>query len=442
MTLNISRPDVARDRITDFTAAERFIKIPVANYLKLLPTVDPVTFEKSTAWEQINDPQIALINAVNNPKYRFICAALARRLGKTYIANVIGQLVALVPGCNILIMSPNYNLSSISFEIQRKLIKSFDLEVEKDNLKDKVIELSNGSTIRMGSLSTVDSCVGRSYDLIIFDEAALGSDAMEAFNVSLRPTLDKPNSKAIFISTPRGKNNWFSIFYQRGYSSAYPQWVSLTADYKENPRMKESDVDEARKSMSKAEFEQEYCASFTTFEGQIYSSFDATIHVKEYEHVDREEFLAGLDPGFKDPTAFVVIAFNPATDCFHIVSEYLEAQAVTSKHAERFHEFIDKYAVDAIFIDPAAAQFGGDLAYSYDIATIKAKKAVNEGIAYVQTLIENNRLFVSPDCTLTLRMLDQYRWKTDAQSGIEKPDHTVDSHIADAIRYALYTFTV
>ncbi len=155
--LVISRPDIDSKAITDFTQAERFIKLPVANYLKLLPAVDPITFEKSTAWDQINDPQIALINAVNNPKYRFICAALARRLGKTYIANIIGQLVTLVPGTSVLIMSPNYNLSSISFEIQRKLIKSFDLEVEKDNLKDRVIELSNGSTIRMGSLSTVDS---------------------------------------------------------------------------------------------------------------------------------------------------------------------------------------------------------------------------------------------------------------------------------------------
>lgn len=150
--LTISRDDVDSETITEFPPSQRFIKLPIAAYLKLLPAVDPETQQKSTAWDQINRPQIALINAVNNPKYRFICAALSRRLGKTYIANVIGQLVSLIPGCNVLIMSPNYNLSGISFESQRKLIKSFDLEVEKDNLKDKVIELSNGSTIRMGSL--------------------------------------------------------------------------------------------------------------------------------------------------------------------------------------------------------------------------------------------------------------------------------------------------
>ena len=90
--------------------------------------------------------------------------------------------------------------------------------------------------IRDSSLSTVDSCVGRSYDLIIFDEAALGADGEAAFNVALRPTLDKPNSKAIFISTPRGKNNWFSKFFDRGFTEDFPEWCSITADYTENSR--------------------------------------------------------------------------------------------------------------------------------------------------------------------------------------------------------------
>ena len=442
--LIISRDDINRETITEYPAARRFIKLPVPAYLKLLPAVDPITYEKSTAWDQINRPQIALINAVNSPNYRFICAALARRLGKTYIANVIGQLVVLVPGCNVLIMSPNYTLSSISFELQRSMIKAFDLEVEKDNLKDKIIELANGSTIRMGSLSTVDSSVGRSYDLIIFDEAALGKGGKDAFNISLRPTLDKPNAKAIFISTPRGKNNWFSEFHSRGFSSEYPEWVSLTADYTENSRMGESDVAEARKSMSKAEFEQEYMASFTTFEGQIYGHFNPLM-VVDYEPSDSIEAIAGLDPGYKDPTAFVVIVYDAVASKFHVVDEYLESSTTTEGHAAAFTALIDKWGVESVFIDSAAAQFAGDLAYTYNIATIKGKKQVLEGSEYVQTLIEQDRLLVAPHCKETLAMLDQYQWKkdkTDTASGVEKPEHNMASHIADAIRYALYTFTI
>lgn len=394
-----------------------------------------------SVWDNINRPQIALINAVNSPNYRFICAALSRRLGKTFIANIIGQLVALIPGCNVLIMSPNYNLSSISFELQRRFIKTFDLEVAKDNLKDKIIELKNGSTIRMGSISTVDSCVGRSYDLIIFDEAALGSDAENAFNISLRPTLDRPGAKAIFISTPRGKNNWFSKFYQRGFSDDYPQWISLHSDYTENERMKESDVAEARKSMSKAEFEQEYMASFNSFEGQIYQLSDECI--QEFPgHSDGIEYFAGLDPGYRDPTAFCVIAYDPKIDKFHVIDEYQDSQSVTAKHAEKLTELVEKYGIDPIFIDAAAAQFAADLAYTYNIATIKAKKQVNEGIAFVQTIIQQDRLLVSPHCTTTLEMLDQYKWDNRETLVQEKPLHDKQSHIADALRYALYTFTI
>jgi phage terminase large subunit len=427
--LVVSRPDVNCDYVEEFDATRRFIKLPITNYLKLLGI-----------WDTINRPQIALINAINDPKYRFVCAALARRLGKTYIANIIGQLVTLVPGSNVLIISPNYNLSSISFELQRKLIKHFDLEVARDNLKDKIIELSNGSTIRMGSLSTVDSTVGRSYDLIIFDEAALGEGGEAAFNVALRPTLDKPTAKAIFISTPRGRNNWFSQFWNRGFSSEFPEWVSLQADYTENTRMAESDVAEARRSMSKAEFEQEYLASFTVFEGQIYELQESD--VCEPPPDLRGEAIAGCDPGYRDATAFVVIIYDHSSDCFWIVDEYLESERTTAQHAEQFRELCSRWGVETVFIDSAAAQFASDLAYQYDLATTRAKKDVLPGIAYVQTLVAQNRLRVAPHCTNVRAMFDQYRWDTKEGLQRERPKHDEYSHMADAVRYALYTYTL
>lgn len=432
--LTISRSDVDRESITEFGADKRFIKLPIVNYLKLL-----------NIWDTVNRPQIALINAVNNPKYRFICAALARRLGKTYIANVIGQLVTLVPGSNVLIISPNYNLSTISFDLQRKLIRHFDLEVARDNLKDKIIELENGSTIRMGSLSTVDSCVGRSYDLIIFDEAALGEGGEAAFNVALRPTLDKPSAKAIFISTPRGKNNWFSQFWNRGFDPNFPEWVSLQADYSENTRMAESDVAEARRAMSRAEFEQEYMASFTTYEGQIFSLKESDIISELPENVvlgNSCEYIAGCDPGYRDFTAFVVLAYSWQDDCFYVLDEYLDNERTTEGHAAEFQKLLSKWGVEIVFIDSAAAQFAADLAYTYNIATTKAKKDVLPGIAYAQTLVGQGRLKVANHCTHVLAMMDQYRW--DDKEGLQKerPKHDDYSHMADALRYALYSYTI
>jgi len=429
MAVEISRRDILSDQIYDLSSETRFLKLPVPPYLELLG-IEPLP------------SQVAIINAINNPKYRFVCAAVSRRQGKTYIANIIGQLVSLVPGSNILIMSPNYSLSQISFDLQRNLIKHFDLEVTKDNAKDKVIEISNGSTVRMGSVNQVDSCVGRSYDLIIFDEAAL-ADGRDAFNVALRPTLDKPNSKAIFISTPRGRNNWFSEFYYRGYSDQFPEWASIRATYRDNPRMTQSDIDEAKKSMSDAEFRQEYEADFNTYEGQIWK-FNFEENVKDLSNFDtsKMDVFAGLDVGYKDPTALCVIAYDWDSETFYLVDEYLNAERTTEQHAMEIQKLIDRWDIDYIYIDSAAQQTRFDFAQNYGISTINAKKSVLDGIGHVANIIDNDKLLVDQEAKQSLTCLDAYQWDPNPNLVREKPKHNMASHMADAIRYALYSFIV
>ena len=427
MTVEVSRRDIISDEIVELGSEARFLKLPIAPYMELL-NVTPLP------------SQIAIINAVNDPKYRFISAAVSRRQGKTYIANIIGQLVSLVPGSNILIMSPNYSLSQISFDLQRNLIKHFDLEVTKDNAKDKVIEISNGSTVRMGSVNQVDSCVGRSYDLIIFDEAAL-ADGKDAFNVALRPTLDKPNSKAIFISTPRGRNNWFSEFFYRGYSDDFPEWCSIRATYRDNPRMSESDISEARKSMAEAEFKQEYEADFNTYEGQIWK-FNFETQVKDLSQFDNSKMdvFAGLDVGFKDPTALCVIAYDWDEDKYYLVDEYMNNERTTEQHAVEIQKLIERWDIDYIYIDSAAQQTRFDLAQNYDISTINAKKSVLDGIGHVSAIIDNDKLFVDQECKQSLICLDSYQWDPNPNLVREKPKHNMASHMADGMRYALYSF--
>ena len=411
----------------DLDSESRFIKLPIDGYMDLLG-IEP------------NSSQTAIINAVNNPKYRFVCAAVSRRQGKTYISNIIGQLVCLVPDSHVLLMSPNYSLSQISFDLQRGLIKHFDLEVIRDNAKDKVIELSNNSTIRMGSINQVDSVVGRSYDLIIFDEAAL-TDGRDAFNVALRPTLDKDNSKAIFISTPRGRNNYFAEFYYRGYSDEFPEWASIKATWHENPRVSEDDIKEAKKTMSEAEFSQEYMADFNVYEGQIWS-FNHEQCIADLTDFDTSnmDVFAGLDVGYKDPTAFCVIAYDWDEKKYYVVDEYLDAERTTEQHAAQIQKLIDKWDIDWIYIDSAAQQTRFDFAQNYGISTINAKKSVLDGIGQVAGVVDNDELIVHQGCRQVQMSLDQYQWDPNPNLMKERPKHDGASHMADALRYALYTF--
>ena len=427
MTIEISRTDITGDYLFEYPQDHKFLKLPVEPYLELLG-IDPLA------------SQVAIINAINNPKYRFISAALSRRQGKTYIANIIGQLVSLVPNSNILVMSPNYALSQISFDLQRTLIKHFDLEVVKDNAKDKVIELSNGSTVRMGSVNQVDSCVGRSYDLIIFDEAAL-ADGKDAFNVALRPTLDKDSSKAIFISTPRGRNNWFAEFFYRGFEDEFPEWASIRSTYTSNPRMSETDIAEARKSMSEAEFRQEYEADFNTYEGRVWN-FDYEKCCGNFSDMETKSFdvFAGLDVGYRDPTAFCVIGYDWDEEEYYVLDEYLDAERTTEQHAKEIRDMIVKWDIDYIFIDSAAQQTRFDFAQNYDISTVNAKKSILDGIAHVESVVDNDRLNVDVKCDETLQALDQYQWDPNPNLLREKPKHNRACHMADALRYALYSF--
>jgi hypothetical protein len=424
--IETSRADVETSYLMKFND-DRFIKLPIDGYMDLLG-ITP------------NTSQYAIINAINNPKYRFVCAAISRRQGKTYISNIIGQLVCLVPNSHVLLMSPNYSLSQISFDLQRNLIKHFDLEVIRDNAKDKVIELSNNSTIRMGSINQVDSVVGRSYDLIIFDEAAL-VDGRDAFNVALRPTLDKDNSKAIFISTPRGRNNYFAEFWYRGFSDEFPEWSSVKATWHENPRTSEDDIKEARKTMSEAEFAQEYLADFNVYEGQIWS-FNHETQLADLSQLDtsKMDVFAGLDVGYKDPTAFCVIAYDWDEKKYYLLDEYLDAERTTEQHAAMIRKLVDKWNIDWIYIDSAAQQTRFDFAQNYDITTVNAKKSVLDGIGHVAGIVDNDDLFVHQSCREAIMCLDQYQWDPNPNLMKERPKHDGASHMADAIRYALYTF--
>ena len=63
--IELSRKDILSDSLMQFSE-DRFVKLPIEGYLELLG-IEP------------NSAQTGIINALNNPKYRFVCAAVSRR---------------------------------------------------------------------------------------------------------------------------------------------------------------------------------------------------------------------------------------------------------------------------------------------------------------------------------------------------------------------------
>jgi hypothetical protein len=65
---------------------------------------------------------------------------------------------------------------------------------------------------------------------------------------------------------------------------------------------------------------------------------------------------------------------------------------------------------------------------------------VLDGIAHVERIVDNNELIVDQGCKEVLGALDQYQWDPNPNLLREKPKHNMASHMADALRYALYSF--
>lgn len=436
--MRVSRSYINTDALENFPIRDRFFALEV---------------EKLLSEEGItpNSPQIAIINAINDPRHRFVTACVSRRVGKSFIAYNLGFLKLLEPNTKVLVVAPNYSLANIGWGQIKGLVKKYGLETTKENAKDKELELSNGSLFKLASASQADSAVGRSYDFIIFDEAAISSIGGDAFEIQLRPTLDKPNSKALFISTPRGAN-WFKEYFDRGFSPdpSLSKWASIHATYVDNPRVAAEDIEEARKTVTNAYFRQEYEADFSVFEGQVFEDFDAKTHVMDFsrmtEFFEQNEFevILGIDVGYRDPTAILTIKYDYEDDVYYIVEEYEEKEVTTSAHASYIHELEEKYEVDRIFVDAAAAQFRNDLAYEYEIASAPAKKSVLDGLACLQNLFHQNKIIVSTECPRLIHALSNYRWDFDETSeklSREKPKHDSTSHLCDALRYGIYSIS-
>ena len=400
-----------------------FFRLNIDKLLTKLPT--PVKFNKS---------QNAMIEGLNG--HRFFVHIAARRTGKSYAAAILAFGKLLEPGQQVMVVAPNFSLSSIIWDYVTDLIKQLEIEVDRFNQKDKVVRLINGSVFRLLSANNRDSLVGRAANLLIVDEAAIIPNE-EYFTRDLRPALSTfKDSRCLWISTPRGKGNYLYNYYLRGPDSEYPDWGSALFTWRSNPLLSENDVKEAKRAVSRALFAQEYECEWTTTEAQIYEALDEGKHVGEYVGERFSEVIAGLAVGYRDDNVFVVIGFDGKS--YYIIDEYVSKESTTSELAARIQEKMDEWSIDTIYIDSAAQQLKADFAYDYDIYCENAVKSVNDGINYLQVLIEQNNLFFdtlgSSHC---FSAMSTYRWNPNTET--PKPVHDWTSHPCDAIRYAIYT---
>ena len=181
---------------------------------------------------------------------RFIVVMCGRRFGKSELSQIIGIKEAITGG-QVAYITPTYKLAKAFFE---RLTAAIPF---KNNISNLKIYCPNNGSIEFYTGERLDNLRGRKFHLVIIDEAAFIPDLESGWQNSIRPTLTDYEGKAVFLSTPRGKNFFYSMFMKQGEND----WQSFKFSTYDNPYINTREIDEARLQLPEVVFEQEYLAN-------------------------------------------------------------------------------------------------------------------------------------------------------------------------------------
>ena len=228
--------------------------------------------------------------AVHKHPARFKVLAAGRRWGKMRL-GVYECLDCAAKGGRAWWVAPNYKMGEVGWRPLRRMGSKIGAKVRR---ADRQLILPGGGEVTVRSADDPQSLRGEGLDLIVVDECAFMAE--EAWTEALRPALSDRKGRAIFISTPKGRN-WFWRLWQRGLGDD-PEWHSWQLPTSDNPYIDPAEIEAARQSLPELTFEQEYLAVFLEGQGAVFRNvaacLTAPLDAKPEQHRGHE-IVAGLD---------------------------------------------------------------------------------------------------------------------------------------------------
>jgi hypothetical protein len=186
---------------------------------------------------------------------RFIVMMAGRRFGKSLISQTIA-LASAIKKQRVAYITPTYQLGKVFF---KELVDLLPMEIYSKNEQDLVIQFITGGSIRFFTGERLDNLRGLKFHLCIVDEASFIPDLEDGWLNSIRPTLTDYKGRAFFLSTPKGKNYFFSL-YMKGVAGEN-DWSSFKFTTYDNPHIDRSEIDDAKRQLPEVVFQQEYMAN-------------------------------------------------------------------------------------------------------------------------------------------------------------------------------------
>ena len=162
--------------------------------------------------------------------------------------------------------------------------------ISRTNEQELVVYLKNGSIIQLKGSDDPNLLRGAGPVGVVFDEfAQVKPDAW----MVIEPVLRANDGWAWFVGTPRGKNHLHQ-FYLRGQQD-HPEWKSWLLKASDSGIIKPEQLEESRKSMKQADFNQEWECEFLEGIGAVFRGVRDIATAVPHKPLDNHVYVVGVD---------------------------------------------------------------------------------------------------------------------------------------------------
>ena len=209
---------------------------------------------------------------------------------------------------HVWIVAPNYDLTQRVWNELYTLVNRKFSSFIKGKIKNTrgyfKLETVNNTIIEAKSADEPEKLVGAGLTKVIIDEAAMVSK--KAWVQSLRPTLIDFKGRALFISTPKGKN-WFYDIYLKGMDEEQKEWKSWRFSTYDNDLLDRKEIESVVRDMPQDEYMQEIMAEFQESAEQRFRNVRGCIEGEWEDPKPGELYTIGIDLGRKSSYSVIKV---------------------------------------------------------------------------------------------------------------------------------------
>jgi len=366
--------------------------------------------------------------------HRFRVVNCGRRFGKTTLAiyEMLAKAVAQSDRQVAYIATTYQQSRDIAWQELKRAVGDQVVNINESRLEIEVKTIDEGSSrIVLRGWESVETLRGQRFDFLVLDEVASMRHFWVNWHEVLRPTLTDTKGEVLFISTPKGFNHFYDLYNLQDTDKDYKSFHYTTYN---NTHIPVEEIDKASEELTEDSFAQEYMADFRKQEGLVYKEFSRDRHLFDKEIERANDYIAGVDFGFTNPSAVLGIK-EDHDGRFWVVSEWYQSGRTNEEVADH----VLSYQFNKVYPDPASPEAIKVMQEKHiPVREVsKGKDSIQTGINKIRELFKQNRLMIHKDCVNLISELETYHYPEAKGENIPELPEKVNDHALDALRYAI-----